>query len=68
MAFVLKLSPEDSEALREQAAKEHRSMHEVAVMAIQQRINTARRSAALDALMDEIVTEDAKLLDILARA
>jgi hypothetical protein len=29
MAFVVKLSAEDTEALREQAAHEHRSMHEV---------------------------------------
>lgn len=65
MAFVLKLAPEDQEALREQAAREHRSMHEVAVLAIQQRIGTARRNAVLDALTDEIFDEDAKLLSIL---
>lgn len=62
---MLKLAPEDQEALREQAAREHRSMHEVAVLAIQQRIGTARRNAVLDALTDEIFDEDAKLLSIL---
>jgi hypothetical protein len=68
MAFVLKLGPEDQEALREQAAREHRSMHEVAVLAIQQRIGTARRNEVLDALTDQIFDEDAKLLDILAHS
>ena len=43
-------------------------MHEVAVLAIQQRIGTARRNEALDALTDQIFDEDAKLLDILARS
>jgi hypothetical protein len=68
MAFVLKLGPEDQEALREQAAREHRSMHEVAVLAIQQRIGTARRNEVLDALTDQIFDEDAKLLDVLAHS
>jgi hypothetical protein len=68
MAFVLKLGPEDQEALREQAAREHRSMHEVAVLAIQQRIGTARRNEVLDAVTDQIFDEDAKLLDVLAHS
>ena len=67
MAFVGKLSPEDTEALREQAARERRSMHEVVVLAIQARIAADRRAAVLDELFDQAVSEDAELLDRLAR-
>ena len=67
MAFVVKLSPEDTEALREQAAREHRSMHEVAVLAIQARIAANRRAAMLDELYDAATAEDAELLERLAK-
>lgn len=67
MAFVIKLSPDDTEALREQAAREHRSMHEVAALAIKTRIALDRRAQVLDELFDEVATEDAELLDRLAR-
>ncbi|MDQ6848794.1 MAG: DNA-binding protein [Actinomycetota bacterium] len=63
MAFVVRLSPEDTEALREQAAREHRSMHEVAVLAIMARIAADRRSAVLDELFDSAAAEDGELLD-----
>jgi hypothetical protein len=52
MASVVRLSTEDTEALREQAAREHRSMHEVAVLAINARIAADRRNAVLDALFE----------------
>lgn len=67
MAFVVKLSPEDTEALREQAAREHRSMHEVAVLAIQSRIAADRRAIVLDGLFDQAAEEDGELLDRLAK-
>jgi hypothetical protein len=67
MAFVVKLSLGDTEALREQAAREHRSMHEVAVLAIKARINADRRAAALDELFDSAAAEDEELLDRLAK-
>lgn len=67
MAFVVRLSPEDTEALREQAAREHRSMHEVAVLAIQARIAADQRAAVLDQIFDAAAAEDAELLDRLAR-
>jgi len=67
MAFVVKLSPEDTTALRQQAAREHRSMHEVAVLAIQARIAADRRAAVLDQLFDDAAAEDAELLDRLSR-
>lgn len=67
MAFVVKLSPQDTEALREQAAREHRSMHEVAVLAIQARLAQDQRNRLVDSLFDSVATEDAALLDRLAR-
>jgi len=67
MAFVIKLSPEDAEALRLLAADEHRSMHEVAVLAIKERLAAARRADVLDRLFDEVAVEDAELLDRLSR-
>jgi hypothetical protein len=67
MSFVLKLSAEDQEALREQAEREHRSMHEVAVLAVRERIGTARRNMLLDEAFDRIAREDAALLAELAK-
>lgn len=67
MAFVVKLSPDDTEALRAQAVREHRSMHEVAVLAIQARIVADRRAAVLDQLFDQAGDEDAELLERLAK-
>ena len=68
MSFVLKLSDEDQAALREQADREHRSMHEVAVLAVRERIGMAQRAAVLDTIVDSIVSQDAKLLDVLANS
>lgn len=67
MAFVVKLGPEDTDALREQAAREHRSMHEVAVLAIKSRIAAAHRAEVIDGLFDDAAVEDAELLDRLSR-
>ena len=64
---MVELSPADTEALREQAAREHPSMHEVAVLAIQARIAADRRAAVLDELFDAAAVEDAELLDRLSR-
>ncbi len=66
-AFVVRLSPEDTEALREQATREHRSMHEVAVLAIQARLAADRRNATLDQMFDDVRRDDAELLDRLGR-
>lgn len=67
MAFVVRLTAEETEALREQAAREHRSMHEVAVLAIRARIAADRRAAVLDDLFDSAAAEDAELLDRLSK-
>jgi hypothetical protein len=68
MPFVLRLTDEDTAALREQAEREHRSMHEVALLAVRERIGVSRRNEILDAIMDQIETEDAKLLAALGDA
>jgi hypothetical protein len=67
MAFVLKLDPADTESLRDLAEREHRSMHEVALLAIQERIERARRAGLLDELFDSAAAEDAELLDRLSK-
>ena len=41
MAFVLKLTDEETDLLRAQAEREHRSMHEVARLAVLERIAAA---------------------------
>lgn len=67
MAFVVKLDPADTEALRELAARERRSMHDVVVLAVQEKLVAARRAAVLDDLYDEVASEDAELLRRLAQ-
>jgi hypothetical protein len=43
MAFVLKLTDDETELLRAQAEREHRSMHEVARLAVLERITAAEQ-------------------------
>ncbi len=43
MAFVLRLTDEETELLRAQADREHRSMHEVARLAVLERVADADR-------------------------
>lgn len=55
MAFVLKLTDEETELLRAQAEREHRSMHEVARLAVLERINGARQDERREAFIrDEL--------------
>jgi hypothetical protein len=55
MAFVLKLSDEETELLRAQAEREHRSMHEVARLAVLERITTAEQDEQREAFIrDEL--------------
>lgn len=61
----LRLSDEDTAALRRKAAEEGRSMQEVARTAI--RAYTADRSTRLAAAIERVRTEDAELLDRLAK-
>jgi hypothetical protein len=55
MAFVLKLSEEETELLRTQAEREHRSMHEVARLAVLERVAAADQEARRQAFIrDEL--------------
>jgi len=60
MAMTLRLTPEETEALRETARREHRSMQEVARAAIGEYVG--RRTTLRDAHLTTIVREDAELL------
>ena len=58
--MTLRLSNQETEALRETAQREHRSMQEVARTAIKEYVT--RRIRRRDAHLAEIVREDAELL------
>ncbi|WP_373694984.1 MULTISPECIES: FitA-like ribbon-helix-helix domain-containing protein [Kineococcus] len=61
----LRLTDEETEALRRRAEQEGRSMQEVARTAIDQYVSD--RSARLRAAVERVRTEDAELLARLAR-
>ncbi len=65
MAMNLRLSDEEAAALRRKAEEEGRSMQEVARAAIRE--YTVGRRARLAAAIERIRTEDAELLDRLAK-
>lgn len=65
MAMNLRLSPEESDALRRKAAEEGRSMQEVAKSAIAEYVSD--RPGRLRAAIERVRTEDAELLDRLSR-
>lgn len=65
MAMNLRLTDEESEALRQKAKEEGRSMQEVARTAIAQYV--AARPQRLRAAIDRVRDEDAELLDRLGR-
>jgi Ribbon-helix-helix protein, copG family. len=60
MATTIRLTAEETEALRETARREHRSMQEVARTAIDEYVS--RRARGRDAHLAAIVPEDAELL------
>ena len=60
MPMTLRLPAEETEALRETARRERRSMQDVARTAIAEYVS--RRRALRDAHLREIVEEDAELL------
>jgi predicted transcriptional regulator len=60
MPMTLRLTADETEALRETARREHRSMQEVARTAIDEYVN--RRARRRDAHLAAIVSEDAELL------
>jgi len=62
MAMTLRLTEEETEALRRQAEREHRSMHEVVRMAVLDRISRSERSTLMRDIADEIMERDAEAL------
>ena len=60
MPMTLRLTPHETQALRETARRERRSMQEVAREAIA--VYVAGRTRRRDELLRQIVTEDAELL------
>lgn len=66
MAMTLRLTEAETEALRETAERENRSMQEVARTAIHEYVTRRRR--VRDAALARIVSEDAALLKRLADA
>ena len=65
MAMTLRLTDDDTEALRARAELEGRSMQEVALTAVRQYLDD--RSTRLASFIDRIRTENAELLDRLSR-
>lgn len=65
--FLIRLSDEEREALRRQAASEHRSMQEVARLAVLDRIALSERRAQVHAKLDRVMARDAELLDRLSK-
>lgn len=62
MAMTLRLTEEETEALRRQAEREHRSMQEVARLAVLDRIGRSERAALMRDIADEIMVRDAEAL------
>lgn len=64
--MTLRLSDDETEALRRQAEMEHRSMQEVARLAILDRIQQANRKQLMREIADEIMVRDSEALRRLA--
>lgn len=65
--MTLRLTDEETEELRRQAEREHRSMQEVVRLAVRARIEASQRSDFVRAETARIMTRDAELLDRLSR-
>jgi hypothetical protein len=68
MAFVLKLTDEETELLRAQAEREHRSMHEVARLAVLERIIDTAQDERRDAFVRDELPNWAPVMQRLADA
>lgn len=66
MAMTLRLTEEETEALRRQAERDHRSMQEVVRLAVLDRISKSERTALMRDIADEIMERDAEALRRLA--
>ena len=68
MAFVLRLTEEQTELLRAQAEREHRSMHEVARLAVLERVADADRDERRRAFIAAELPDWAPVMERLADA
>jgi hypothetical protein len=68
MAFVLRLTNEETELLRAQADREHRSMHEVARLAVLERVAEAGRDERRRAFIATELPDWAPVMERLADA
>lgn len=68
MGMTLRTSTEQTEALRQQADAEGRSMQAVALEAIDEYIARRAHSARVDAVLHRVVTEEAEVLERLKHA
>lgn len=66
MAMTLRLDPADAAALRETAAREHLSQHEVVLRAV--RAYTSGRQRRLEDAIARVTERDAEALDRLGKA
>ena len=66
MAFVLKLTDEEAELLRVQAEREHRSMHEVARLAVLDRVANAEQDEQRRAFITNELPKWRPVMDRLA--
>jgi predicted transcriptional regulator len=62
MAMTLRLSDDESEALRERAVREGRSMQEVARSAVREYIDRTSRRELIDEVLDEQLPRYAEAL------
>ncbi len=67
MAMTLRLTEDETESLRGQAEREHRSMHEVVRLAVLDRVNRARRSQEIRDTTRFVMDRDTELLRRLAQ-
>jgi predicted transcriptional regulator len=67
MAMTLRLDDDQAAALRAQAAREGRSMHEIAVGAIEQYVRSQTKRALVDVVLDTELVRYADALDRLGR-
>lgn len=68
MAFVLRLTDEETDLLRAQADREHRSMHEVARLAVLERVADADRDERRRAFIATELPNWAPVMERLADA
>lgn len=67
MAMTLRLTPEETEALRRRAELERRSMQEVAREAVREYVERTSRRDLLDQVLDEVLPEYAEALERLGQ-